>query len=886
MKLTNILTRRLSFCGFWAALLGLTAVLNFAVAVRLARADEPHESASGEQSDEAALAGHSAHGEVFNEGPRQATYLMPGMGHVDFPITANDDLVQRLFNQGVAQLHGFWYYEAERTFRQASVLDPECAMCYWGMTMANVSNQERARKFIAEAVKRKEGASQRERLFIDALNTYCRDKDKDGKKIAKKDRSQRYTRDLEKIVLDFPEDIEAKAFFALQLWENDRNELPIVSHVAIDAVLQQVFGADPMHPAHHYRIHLWDGTRPQKALESAARCGQSLPGIAHMWHMPGHTYSKLHRYHDAVWQQEASARVDHAHMIRDRVLPDQIHNFAHNNEWLIRNLVKIGRVQDALNLATNMLELPRHPKFNTLEKGSAKYGRERLILVLSSYRLWPELISLAQTVYLEPTDKQALQIERLRHLGIALALSQQAAPAEAVRQDIADRLASCTADQTAEEASLKAFAAAPQEKVSDNAQEKTADAVSASAATDNAEKEVAKEPVAQGADQPADQPVAKAAGGETADQEPPKAPNLEEPESRTAEPKQRTAEEQKKADEDRKRRQRDSEGKIKELKERKTKLEEASAAVEAAQAAARKDWSVALQKFDKAGTWDKLLKAEWLAESGEIEKAIEIVDKEHNAAPGEILPLAVKAWIYWNAANTESAKEPFQLLRGLSGTSDLNTPLLARLNPLAVECGSGEQWRTPYEPANDTGVRPPLDTLGPFRWHPADAPSLEVQKPDGQPVSLAAGGGKPTVVIFYLGFGCLHCMEQLQEFSPRVQQFREAGLEIVAISSENAASLTTGLENYPEKIDIPLHADPELTAFKAYRCYDDFEEQPLHGTFLLGTDGRILWQDINFEPFKNVDFLINESRRLLEIAGSKNSVQPEKQIAKLEETTP
>ena len=45
-----------------------------------------------------------------------------------------------------------------------------------------------------------------------------------------------------------------------------------------------------------------------------------------MWHMPGHILSRLKRYHDAAWQQEASARVDHAHMMRDRVMPDRIHN--------------------------------------------------------------------------------------------------------------------------------------------------------------------------------------------------------------------------------------------------------------------------------------------------------------------------------------------------------------------------------------------------------------------------------------------------------------------------------------------------------------------------------------------------------------------------------
>ena len=70
---------------------------------------------------------------------------------------------------------------------------------------------------------------------------------------------------------------------------------------------------------------------------AAARLGQTAPGIAHMWHMPGHIYSKAKRYQDAIWHQQASARVDHAHMMKHFLLPDQIHNYAHNNEWLSRN---------------------------------------------------------------------------------------------------------------------------------------------------------------------------------------------------------------------------------------------------------------------------------------------------------------------------------------------------------------------------------------------------------------------------------------------------------------------------------------------------------------------------------------------------------------------
>jgi hypothetical protein len=311
--------------------------------------------------EEPASPGHSYHGEAFNEGPRAAAYLMPGMDCVHFPATTFNRLAQQFIDQGVAQLHGFWYYEAERSFRQAAQLDPDCAIAYWGMALANTENLRRARGFIAEAAQRQQSASRREQMYIEAYQKYCQEPSQ-PETDDKRARAKAYTQALEQIVLDFPDDIEAKAFLASQLWHNSRSDLPLVSHVAVNCLLQEIFDQNPLHPAHHYRIHLWDNHQPEQALASAALCGPSLPAVAHMWHMPGHIYSRLHRYHDACWQQEASARVDHAHMIRDQLLPDQIHNFAHNNEWLIRNLLFVGRLSEAIDLAKNMIELPRHPK--------------------------------------------------------------------------------------------------------------------------------------------------------------------------------------------------------------------------------------------------------------------------------------------------------------------------------------------------------------------------------------------------------------------------------------------------------------------------------------------------------------------------------------------
>ena len=114
--------------------------------------------------DEKNAAGHSVHGEAFNEGPRQAAYLMDGMPHVHFEVTCANPEAQKFFDQGVGQLHGFWYFESERSFRQALKIDPKCVMAYWGMARANINNQERGRGFLAKAVERKAEVTPREAM--------------------------------------------------------------------------------------------------------------------------------------------------------------------------------------------------------------------------------------------------------------------------------------------------------------------------------------------------------------------------------------------------------------------------------------------------------------------------------------------------------------------------------------------------------------------------------------------------------------------------------------------------------------------------------------------------------------------------------------------------
>ena len=93
---------------------------------------------------------------------------MAGIGEAHFPITTINPEVQKWFDQGNALLHSFWYYEAERAFRWCLKLEPDNAMAYWGMARA-AEGSERGSELIREAAKRKDRVSERERLYIEAV---------------------------------------------------------------------------------------------------------------------------------------------------------------------------------------------------------------------------------------------------------------------------------------------------------------------------------------------------------------------------------------------------------------------------------------------------------------------------------------------------------------------------------------------------------------------------------------------------------------------------------------------------------------------------------------------------------------------------------------------
>jgi tetratricopeptide (TPR) repeat protein len=640
-------------------------------------ADEP---ASAVNPENGIKPGHSYHGEAFDEGPRRAAYLMGTTGNVSFPITSKHPQAQAFFNQGIGQLHGFWYFEAERSFRQVCLLDHDCAMAYWGMALANVNNDKRAKSFIAEAVKRRGSVTEREQIYIDSLDAWYKAETGDEKK--RKTRITNYVNALENLIHKYPDDVEARALLGLTLWQG-RSDLSIPSYFSIDALMNTVLASNRLHPVHHYRIHLWDNDKALQAVNSAENCGRSAPGIAHMWHMSGHTYSDLKQYFDAAWHQEASTRTDHAYMMRDMVFPDAIHNFAHNNEWLVRNLQHVGRAKEAVALSRNTIELPRHPKYNSFPGGgkSAHFGRSRLYESYSQFEMWDALIADAQTQYLGIVEDHSELVKHLRILGRAYFRKGDFAHGKEQLAALERRLKRVRQD--------------------------TANAVDTAVARARFEGKDAK--AVEAAENQAKQPTSE-------------------------------------------------------------KIRVLERAIDELQG------YVLLSEGKPAEALDRLKKAtglpdEYLAEiefqAGKKDEAVKSLENLVNNNKNEVLPLAALINLQWQHGRKDAARQSFEKLREISGSIDLDAAPFARLSPIAAELGFGADWRKPRHVAKNAADLPDLAVLGPIHWSPSPARDWALPDAEGKLHTLAQYRGKPVVVVFYLGYGCLHCIEQLQALAPR-----------------------------------------------------------------------------------------------------------------------
>ena len=274
---------------------------------------------------------HGGAGEGAAELPESFSEPMPlyetALGDHHHPISSDDEKAQAYFDQGFRLMYAFGKEDAVRSFREAWKHDPDCAICYWGEAWAWGSylngpmrpfEAPHAYAAMQQAVARIDGASPKERAYIEAITTrYVEDFDP----AQRRDQDEAYAEAMRKLSEAYPDDLDAVTLYgdALFLLEPRRGTRDIndPNVQRLHGVLESVLDRDITHPgACHLYIHATESTvDPGLASGCAEHLGSEIPGASHINHMPSHTWNEIGRWADGVranldaWHSDLKAEV-------------------------------------------------------------------------------------------------------------------------------------------------------------------------------------------------------------------------------------------------------------------------------------------------------------------------------------------------------------------------------------------------------------------------------------------------------------------------------------------------------------------------------------------------------------------------------------------------
>jgi tetratricopeptide (TPR) repeat protein len=221
---------------------------------------------------------------------------------------------QPAFQRGLALLHDFEYAAARGEFQKAEAIDPSFAMAVWGEALTyNHTLWHEQDTAAARAAMAKLGATPEERIARGRTareREYLRSLEKLYGPGDKAERDAAYSTALGDLSRRYPDDLDARALYALSLLGlSPKRDVRTYMRAAAEA--EEVLAVDKRHPgALHYLIHAFDDpVHAPLGLRAARLYAEVAPGASHAQHMTSHIFFALGLWDDAIRANEASVRL-------------------------------------------------------------------------------------------------------------------------------------------------------------------------------------------------------------------------------------------------------------------------------------------------------------------------------------------------------------------------------------------------------------------------------------------------------------------------------------------------------------------------------------------------------------------------------------------------
>jgi len=292
-----------------------------------------------------------------------AAYQVFNLGTHHRSVSTSNADAQKAFDQGLAWSFSFNHGDAERAFREAARLDDTLALAWWGVALVNgphinnptldEAHAKVAWDALAEAKRRRDGASEVEKALIDALGArYAWPPPADRHAL-----DEGYAAAMADVYKRFPKDADVATLYAEALmdvrpWNQwTREGQPQPGTLEVLQALETARGLAPDHPgALHLTIHALEASpQPERAREAADRLRNLVPDAGHLVHMPSHIDVRLGRWQDAAVANERAMAADERYNARKLEPGFWGLYMAHNRHFLGYTAMMEGRREAALD---------------------------------------------------------------------------------------------------------------------------------------------------------------------------------------------------------------------------------------------------------------------------------------------------------------------------------------------------------------------------------------------------------------------------------------------------------------------------------------------------------------------------------------------------------
>jgi tetratricopeptide (TPR) repeat protein len=249
---------------------------------------------------------------------------LKGWGNYKWKVSEATDSAQFYFNQGISMYYAFHSVEAIASFEKATRLDPNCAMAWYGKSLAmgptiNYPNGYAPPTGAYEA-------SVKSKLLMAActplekdLITAMQQRYSSDTSINVRQLRINYAAAMKQVYVKYPGNADAVTLYAdalllLHPWDLYNHDLsPKPWTAEIRTLLEKALALSPNHPgANHYYIHTMEASAtPQLALKSAHVLDTLMPLVSHVTHMPSHIYIRTGDYSRGIQDNIAAVNGYH-----------------------------------------------------------------------------------------------------------------------------------------------------------------------------------------------------------------------------------------------------------------------------------------------------------------------------------------------------------------------------------------------------------------------------------------------------------------------------------------------------------------------------------------------------------------------------------------------